>query len=402
MISKEFIRKIPKTDLHLHLSGSVRLPTLIELSKKGNLELPSYEETGMREIVFKPHYNSLSEYLQGFKYTSAILQTPENLERVAFELAEDNLAEGVRYIEIRLSPQRRVSEMMSAETIIRSVVQGVQRAQKRHNESEAVRDGNDLPFEFGIIVCAMRSFDRNMGDYYRSLLNVASRTPKMEVYSFASLALVREAVALRNDHGLPIVGFDLAGEEAGFPAADHVAAYQFAHRHFLKKTVHAGEAYGPESIFQAITECHTDRIGHGTFLFAKKMIQDPTISNPEKYIEGLVDYIGSRRINLEVCITSNLQTSPEIQSVEDHPVGEMLKNRLSVSICTDNRLLCNTSVSRELELLVEHFDISDHLFRSIVIGGFKGNFFGGSYTDKRAYVWKAIDIYDKLAAEMLK
>jgi adenosine deaminase len=208
-------------------------------------------------------------------------------------------------------------------------------------------------------------------------------------------------VALRNDHDLPIVGFDLAGEEAGYPAAYHVEAYQYAHRHFLKKTVHAGEAYGPESIFQAITDCHANRIGHGTFLFAKEMIQDPSIENPAKYVESLAEYIGSRRINLEVCITSNLQTCPQITKVEEHPFRKMLEHALSISICTDNRLVSDTTVCRELELVAKHFPITPNQFRSIVIAGFKGSFFSGSYTAKREYVRKAIDLYDA-AAEMLE
>lgn len=402
MISQEFIRRIPKTDLHVHLDGSLRLSTLIELARKEGMELPSYEEAELRKTIFKPQYASLAEYLRGFQYTCAVLRRPENIERVAFELAEDNLAEGVRYIEIRLAPQLLMHEKMSAEAVIRAVADGVRKAQQRHDQTEAVKKGRDLPFEFGIIVCAMRAFNSKMGSYFKNLLEVASRAPKKEVFSIASLEMVREAVALRDEGGLPVVGFDLAGEEAGYPAAYHVQAYQYAHRHFLKKTVHAGEAYGPESILQAITECHANRIGHGTFLFAKEMIQDPSIENPGKYVEGLVEYIASRRINVEVCLTSNLQTCPQIKRVEQHPLQQMLKHSLSISIGTDNRLMSNTSVCRELELVARNFSITPDQFRSIVIAGFKGSFFGGSYTEKRAYVRKVIDLYDGVADEMLK
>ncbi|MFH1262988.1 MAG: adenosine deaminase family protein [Pseudomonadota bacterium] len=401
-ITPEFIRRIPKTDLHLHLDGSLRLGTLIDLAKKEKLELPSYEEQGLRDLVFKPRYASLAEYLRGFKYTCAVLREAENIERVSYELAEDNIAEGVRYIEIRLAPQLLMHENLTAEDVVRAVSDGARRARNRHNETDVVKKGKDLPFDFGVIVCGMRAFNSKMGSYYKNLLSVASRAPKKEVFSIASLEMAREAVALRDEQGLPVVGFDLAGEEAGYPSAYHVQAYEYAHKNFLKKTVHAGEAYGPESIFQAITECHANRIGHGTFLFAKEMIQDASIEDKAGYINDLAEYIASRRINMEVCITSNLQTCPQITKPEDHPLSQMLKHYLSISICTDNRLHSNTTVCKELEQVAKHFPITHEQFRSVVIAGFKGSFYGGSYTEKRAYVRQAIDLYDAVAAEMLK
>lgn len=394
-ITREFIQRIPKTDLHVHLDGSIRLSTLIDLAKQEAVKMPSYEEAGLQELVFKKQYANLQEYLRGFAHTCAVLRKPENLERVAFELAEDNLAEGVRYIEVRFAPQILLHRQMTAEQAVSAVANGLARARQRHNASEAVQEGRDLPFQFGIIICAMRAFNPHMGSYYRHLLDVFPRAPRREVFAAASLEMAREAVALRDHHGLPIAGFDLAGEEAGYPAAYHVKAYQYAHSHFLKKTVHAGEAYGPESIFQAITDCHANRIGHGTFLFATEMIQDPSIEDPARYVERLAEYIASERITVEVCLTSNLQTCPEISRTEDHPARRMLERSLAVALCTDNRLVSNTSVTQELELAVRELGITPTQFRNIVIAGFKGSFYFGSYTEKRAYVRKAIALYDR-------
>jgi adenosine deaminase len=399
-MTREFIRRIPKTDLHVHLDGSLRLRTLIELARGEGVKLPSTEEQGLREQVFKPHYASLQEYLRGFRYTCAVLRNREPLERVACELAEDCLSEGVRYIEVRLAPQLLVHERLSTRDVIAAVADGLRRARRAHNASEAVKRGADLPFEFGLIVCAMRAFNQRMGPYFRDLLSVLSRAPRKEVFAMASLELVRAAVALRDEEGLPIVGFDLAGEEAGYPAAYHVAAYQYAHSHFLKKTVHAGEAYGPESIFQAITDCHANRIGHGTFLFAAGMIKDRSIPDPARYCDQLAEYIASERIGVEVCLTSNLQTCPEMRRVAEHPLRHMLEHNLSVSICTDNRLVSNTTVSRELELAARHFALTPHQFRNLIIAGFKGSFFGGTYNEKRAYVHRAGEVYDCLARQM--
>lgn len=398
----EFLRRIPKTDLHLHLDGSLRLPTLIELARTHNVAMPSQTEEGLRELVFKSRYANLREYLTGFAYTCAALRDAESLERVAFELAEDNLAEGVRYFEVRFAPQLLVHDSLSMEDALAAVTRGIERAKRAHNAAPAVVAGEDVPFEFGIIACAMRRFSREMGAHYRNLLSVLSRAPRREVYALASLEMARTAVAVRDHDGLPIVGFDLAGEEAGFPAAYHSAAFQYAHSHFLKKTVHAGEAYGPESIFQAITECHANRIGHGTFLFAADMVRDRTVISPTVYTERLAEYVASQRITIEVCPTSNLQTIPTINSVGQHSLQRMIDYNLSVSICTDNRLVSGTTVSRELGLVANELPLTRRQFRNLIIAGFKGSFFPGGYNSKRQFVRRVIDRYERLEAEMLR
>jgi len=395
----EFLRRIPKADLHVHLDGSLRLSTLIELAKKEGVELPAYTEKGLRQKVFKDKYASLVEYLKGFNYTGAVMQTAANIERVAYELGQDAIEEGVRYLEVRFAPQLHCNAGLTAQEAVRAVVRGLDRAQKEHNSSQSVQKGDDLEFHFGVIACAMRNFNQFMSPYYATLINALSQSSKSEIFGIGSLELAKMVVKLVQEEHLPIVGFDLAGEEAGYPAADHLAAYRYVHKHFIRKTVHSGEAYGPESIFQAITDCYANRIGHGTHLFAAEMIKDKKVKDKKKYVESLANYIASERIGIEVCLTSNLQTLPEIKSVKDHPVKEMIRRGLPVSINTDNRLVSNTTVTKEMELLTRNVDLAPKELKNIVIAGFKSGFFPGSYIEKRQFVRKVIDRYNALAKE---
>ncbi len=398
-ISADFIRRIPKTDLHVHLDGSLRLPTLIELAKQEQVKLPSYEAAGLHETVFKDQYQDLPDYLKGFAYTCGVMNRAENLERVACELAQDSIAENVRYIEVRYAPQLHIHEELELATIVEAVCRGLERARHDHNTSAAVKEGRDIPFHFGVILCAMRCFNQYMSPYYAQLLRAMSYAPRKETFAVASLELARSAVHLAHERGLPVVGFDLAGEEAGYPAIDHREAYQYAHRNFIRKTVHAGEAYGPESIFQAITECYANRIGHGTFLFAADMIRSPAIDQPEAFVSYLSEYIASQRIAIEVCPTSNLQTIPQLQDLSHHPLRQMLEHNLSVTICTDNRLVSNTSVTQEIVRVTEALGISPRQLRNLVVAGFKGSFFPGSYNEKRFYVRQVLDMYDRIEKE---
>lgn len=398
-ITPEFIRSLPKTDLHLHLDGSLRLKTLIELSREAKLKLPSYSEAGLRKLVFKDTYKDLPEYLHGFMYTCAVMTDLDNLTRVAQELVEDNAAEGVRYIEVRFAPQLHVSADVGVRDVVRAVAAGLAAGAKAHNNSKAVKSGEDLPFHYGMILCAMRRFKKGMSPYYADMLRLMEHAPKDEIYGAASLELARAGVELASE-GLPVVAFDLAGEEAGYPPADHWAAYQYAHNHFIRKTVHAGEAYGPESIWQAITQCHANRIGHGTFLFAHDMIADAKIDDRRKYVEDLANYMASQRIGVEVCVTSNLQTTPSIKTIAQHPIRKMIDYGLSVSLCTDNRLMSNTSVSREMQLVVEGAKLTREELKRLTIAGFKGSFFHGSFAEKRRFVDAVSARYDALEAAL--
>ncbi len=395
-ISRELLEKIPKTDLHVHLDGSIRLETLIELAKEYNIELPSYTSAGLKELVFKDKYESLVDYLQGFNYTVAVMQSETALERVAYEFAVDNQNEGVRYVEVRFAPQLHVHYHLSIEHVLKSVNRGLERAKSEFNSRSEVITNSEPPFEYAIIVCALRFFARGLSEYFDHILQVHRYTAPKRVFALASLEMAQAAVQIRREQEIPITGFDLAGAEAGFPADDHSEAFQYAHTNFLMKTVHAGEAYGPESIFQAITDLHADRIGHGTFLLDTSMLVDPTIDDPERYVSDLSQYIADRRITLEVCLTSNLQTNPKLASITEHPFRAMREAALSCSFCTDNRTVSNTTVARELELAVKHLDLSPGNLKRSVIYGFKRSFFPGTYKEKRRYVRRIIDYYEEL------
>jgi adenosine deaminase len=403
MLPRELILAVPKSDLHAHLDGSLRVPTLIELAREQGVALPSYEEAGLRELVFKPAYANLSEYLLGFRYTCAVLLTPDAVARVAFEMAEDAIAQGVRYLEVRFAPQLVASTGEACVGALQAVNEGLLRAKRQHNLSEAVRRGDDIPFEAAIICCAMRNFGRGMSVYFDRLLDVLSGMRHKEVVAIASQEAVRSAVAARERHGVPVTGFDLAGEEAGYPASHHVAAYEEAHRHFLRKTVHAGEAYGPESIYEAIARCHAERIGHGTFLFAPEKIQDPLISDKSGFADQLAEYIATMRVTIEVCPTSNLQTIPELAGdLRNHPVKRMLDYGMAVAVATDNTLVSHTTINRELALVSDACQLDLAGFKRLVLAGFKGAFFPGRYAEKRAFVRRAAERFERVADRLAR
>jgi len=374
------------------------METLIDLAKERKIELPSYTVEGLKELVFKERYADLGEYLHGFKYLCAVLQDPEALERTAYELAQDNLAEGVRYIEPRFAPQLHVNSKQTMYDVVSAVHRGLKRAKQEFNEKESQKTGPTLNFEYGIIVCALRMFAENFSEYYKDFMRVHEYTPKKQLYSLASLELAQAAVNLREEYGLPIVAFDLAGQENGYPAENHVQAYQYAHKNFVKKTVHAGEAYGPESIFQAITDLHADRIGHGYHLLSQDKLEME--DGKAEYIRKLAEYIADKRITVEVCLTSNLQTNPELAKLEEHAFREMRRLRLSTTFCTDNRTVSNTTVTQEIEKAVELFDLSRADLKHILVYGFKRSFFPGTYLEKRKYVRSVIDYYQQVEEEL--
>jgi len=401
MISREFVERIPKTDLHVHLDGSLRPSTLLELAKKNEVRLPADDEKGLRRLVFKKRYESLAEYLKGFAYTTAVLQSASALERVGYELARDNQAEGVRYIEVRFAPQMHQNASLTCIEAMAAINCGLSRAKEEFNARPEVATGAEPPFEYGIIACAMRMFDYGYSHYFDTLLKVHAHSGRKWIFSLASQELVRAAVAARTKLKLPIVGFDLAGAEAGFPAEDHAPAYALAHKNFLNKTVHAGEAYGPESIFQAITDLHADRLGHAVHLFDADMIKSPDIKDRQAYVDNLVQFIADRRITIEVCLTSNLQTNPAIRSIARHSFGLMRKARLSATFCTDNRTVSQTTVSAEILKAVRAFGITPRELKDFIIYGFKRSFFPGTYIKKRQYTHQIIEYYGKIEKQYM-
>ena len=226
-----FLHALPKTDLHVHLDGSLRLNSLIDMAKERNVTLPSMTPEGLKELVFKDQYESLVEYLQGFAYTTAVLQDPESLERTAYELAEDNFSEGVRYFEVRFAPQLHAHYKLGMDEILKAVDKGLAKATAKWNAKLAADQSRrrEPEYAYSIIVCAMRYFDENSSSYYKDLFRVHPFSTPKQVMQFGSLELAQAAVAIRNRYGIPITGFDLAGREDGYPAEDHRQAYAYAH-----------------------------------------------------------------------------------------------------------------------------------------------------------------------------
>jgi len=401
IISREFVERIPKTDLHLHLDGSLRPSTLVELARERGIKLPAYDEKGLRRTVFKSRYSGLPDYLKGFAYATAVLQTDAALERTGYELALDNQAEGVRYIEVRFAPQLHQNARLTCLEAMAALNRGLHRAKEEFNARPEVRSGGEPPFEYGIIACAMRMFDFGFSQYFDALLHVHAHSDRKAIFSLASQELVRAAVEAKTKLKLPVVGFDLAGAEAGFPAEDHAPSYALAHKNFLNKTVHAGEAYGPESIFQAITDLHADRLGHATHLFDADMIKSPEIKDKRAYVDNLVQFIADRRITIEVCLTSNLQTNPAIRSLARHSFRHMRKAKLSATFCTDNRTVSQTTVSAEILKAVRAFGLTPRELKNFIIYGFKRSFYPGTYIKKRAYVHRVIEYYEKIEQRYL-
>ena len=393
----DFITQIPKSDLHVHLDGSVRIDTLIDLSKKQKLSLPSYTIEGLNELVFKDQYKNLVEYLQGFSLVLPVMQNQENLERISYEFAKDNINEGVCYTEVRFAPQLHINENQNIDQVLLSVNRGLYKAKLEHNKKPEVKAKKIPEFNYGIISCAMRYFGRGFSRYYDLFLDAHQHSTLNSVIAMSSFELAQACVKIRDKYNIPIVALDIAGAEAGNPPIHHQKAYHFAHKNLMHTTVHAGEAYGPESIFQAITELYPERIGHGFHLFSKDKIADSTIKDKKKYIEKLTQYIADRRITLEVCLTSNLQTIPSLKIIKNHPFAKMLDNHLSVAICTDNRTVSKTTVTKEIMLAMQHFNLTKDSLKSIIANSFKKSFYPGTYNEKLNYLQQVLTRYDVLA-----
>ena len=307
-LTRDDVLAWPKAELHCHLDGSLRLLTMLELARQQGKTslLPADTEEGLEEALRAvDHSATLEEYLAWFRYTLPLMQSPAALARIAYELAEDNAREHVRYLEVRFAPVLHTEEGLSLEQVVDAVLDGLRQAER------------DLPIRTSVIVCGLR--DR---------------------YESASLRQAEVAAAYR---GRGVVGFDLAGGEAGNPPKHHLHAFYYARNHLLNLTVHAGESWGPDSIRQAIFFCGAHRIGHGTSLY-----HDP----------DLMQYAADHQIPLEICPTSNVQTHV-VERLESHPLRQYVEVGVPVTINTDNRLFSRTSVTEELWRVHRQCDVGE-------------------------------------------
>lgn len=320
-IDPKIIKQMPKTDLHCHLDGSLRIDTVLDLAKKQNVELPTMDRKALKKLLVPGlKCKSLVEYLRPFDITLSVMQEAEALYRTAFELAEDAAKENVWYLEVRYSPVLHTKKGMRLTEIVDAVLAGLKDAEKKYH------------IKTGVIICGMR--------------NINPET---------SLILAELATAYKNQG---VVAFDLAGAEENYPAKHHREAFYLILNNNINCTAHAGEAYGPESIHQAIHYCGAHRIGHGTRL---------------KEDGDLLNYVNDHRIPLEICLTSNIQTKAAT-SYETHPLKFYYDYGLRVTINTDNRLISDTTVTRELHLAAKYADWNMNDLKNVIVAGFKSAF----------------------------
>jgi adenosine deaminase len=293
LIHSELLRRLPKAELHCHLDGSVRPSTLLELGREYRKPMPRDDADALAEYMRVDDARSLEDYLARFDVTLAVMQHADALERIAYELAMDAAQDGVSYIEVRYAPVLNVREGLSLEEAVESPLRGLERAE---------RDGGAIS---RVIVTGLRHM-----------------TPDV------SLRLAKLAVSYKQRG---VVGFDLAGGELGNPATLHAAAFAYAREHDLACTCHAGEGADASSVREAVHVCGANRIGHATHL-----IED----------ESLTQYVNDRRIALEICLTSNVQTHA-VDSYEEHPLRRYFDRGMNVVLNTDNRLMSGTTLTDE-------------------------------------------------------
>jgi adenosine deaminase len=335
MTGAEQVRRAPKVLLHDHLDGGLRPRTIIELAPGAGHELPSNDADGLRRwFEESADSGSLERYLETFDHTVAVMQTAENLRRVARECVLDLAEDGVVYAEVRYAPEQHLAGGMSLAQVVEAVGDGFV-----EGEEQARRDGQ--PVVVRQLLTAMRHQAR-------------------------SREIAELSVAYR-DRG--VVGFDIAGAEAGYPPTRHLDAFEYLQRENAHFTIHAGEAFGLPSIWQAIQWCGADRLGHGV-----RIIDDITVSNDGSPKLGLLaSYVRDKRIPLEMCPSSNVQTGAAA-SIAEHPIGLLTKLRFRVTVNTDNRLMSGTTMSIEMNKLVDAFGYDMHDLRWFTINAMKSSF----------------------------
>ena len=344
-LDRAALQSLPKVLLHEHLDGVLRPQTIIELAKSIDYDqLPTQNPEELARWFHQgANQGSLPKYLEGFAHTIAVMQTEEALERVAYEQAEDLSKDGVVYFETRFAPVFHTQKGLTHQQVVSAVLKGMARARQ------------DFGVHSGLIICAMRN------------MNV-------------SLEMAELAVDFR-ERG--VVGFDLAGEEGGYPPKKHVDAFHYIQRENFNITVHAGEGYGKESIWQAIQYCGAHRIGHGT-----RLIDDIAISEGKAVKLGdLAQYVLDKRIPLEICLLSNVHTGAT-PSLEQHPFKILYQEKFRVTLNTDNRLMSNTTMTREFEAASETFGLTVDDFEKITINAMKSAFL--PYSQRCDFIYKIL------------
>jgi len=344
-LDKQLLMSLPKVLLHEHMDGVLRTQTIIELAREAKYKgLPTNDSEALSQWFFRgANQGSLAKYLEGFAHTIAVMQTEDALQRVAYEQAEDLSRDGVVYFETRFAPVFHMQKGLTHQQIVAAVLKGLERGRK------------DFGIASGLIICAMRSMN-------------------------TSLEMAELAVDFR-ERG--VVGFDLAGEEGGYPAKKHVDAFHYIQRENFNITIHAGEGYGKESIWQAIQYCGAHRIGHGT-----RLIDDIAVADGKAVKLGdLAQYVLDKRIPLEICLLSNVHTGAT-PSLAEHPFRILYKEKFRVTLNTDNRLMSQTTMSKEFEAAADTFGLGLDDFEKITINAMKSAFL--PYKERLNFIYSAI------------
>ncbi|RAY15624.1 adenosine deaminase [Actinomadura craniellae] len=329
----EDIRRAPKVLLHDHLDGGVRPQTVVDLARAGGYRnLPAEDAEELRAwFTSAADSGSLERYLETFSHTVGVMQSEDALRRVAYECAEDLAADGVVYAEVRFAPELHTQTGLPLEKIVEAVVTGFAEGGREHG------------IRVGTLVTAMRHQARSME--------------------------IAELAVRYRDAG--VVGFDIAGAEAGYPPTRHLDAFEYLQRENAHFTIHAGEGFGLPSIWQAIQWCGADRLGHGV-----RIVDDITDRDTDRPQLGrLAAYVRDKRIPLEMCPTSNLQTGAA-RSIAEHPIGLLRSLYFRVTVNTDNRLMSGTTLSEEFAKLVGAFDYDWDDLRWFTVNAMKSAFIG--------------------------
>lgn len=358
MTTENILRSIPKVLLHDHLDGGLRAQTIIELASELNYnKLPTKDPAELAEWFHRgANKGNLVEYLEGFEHTTAVMQSKEALSRIAYEMMEDMKNDGVVYVETRFAPVFHTSKGLYLEDTVKAVLEGLEKGKR------------DFGVGYGLILCGMRNMNN-------------------------TLEIAELAVNFRRDG---VVGFDLAGEEGGYPPKKHIDAFQFIQRSNFNITIHAGEAFGKESIWQAIQWCGAHRIGHAT-----RLIEDIVLDNDGNVIHfgDLAQYVLDKRIPLEICLLSNVHTGA-VDKIENHPFKVFYKEKFRVTLNTDDRLMSDTTMTKEFLTAVEFFDLNFDDFEKITINSMKSAFI--PHKERLHYIYNVIKPgYQKIREQIL-